>query len=290
MPLNANVKDYLKPENLEEACDFLRENEDAMPVAGGTGISIFMNKGLMSNVRSLVDLDGLGLSFSKKNNDSLEIGSMTKLADMIQFTRDLNIARTALLSIPKEIRNLGTLGGQVFTAYPAFDMSVCLLALGATVNIYDGSSNKSIALEELYSGMFQPNIPPGGIIKSVLIPLNKFNNTHYVKIGKTGHGFSDISFGLSADFRDGTINKIAIAIGGGSLESEPVRLSSVEERLNGMELTKDRIDEAFALVNESKSIEFRSDERTSADFRKHTLAVHIRRVLTDFQSRGGILK
>ena len=108
MPLNANVKDCLKPENLEEACDFLRENEDAMPVAGGTGISIFMNKGLMSNVRSLVDLDGLGLSFSKKNNDSLEIGSMTKLADMIQFTRDLNIARTALLSIPKEIRNLGT--------------------------------------------------------------------------------------------------------------------------------------------------------------------------------------
>ncbi len=286
MPLNVNVEDYLKPENLEEACDFLRENEDAMPVAGGTGISIFMNKGLMSSVRSLVDLDGLGLSFSKKNNDLLEIGSMTKLADMIPLTRDLDITRTALLSIPKEIRNLGTLGGQVFTAYPAFDMSVCLLALGATVNVFDGSSNKSIALDGLYSGMFQPNIPPGGIIRSVMIPLNKFNKTKYVKLGKTGHGFSDISFGLSADIRDGTIKKIAIAVGGGSLESEPIRLRAVEERLNGAELTKEAINAAFSLVSESKSIQFRSDERTSSDFRKHMLAVHISRILTDFQNRG----
>ena len=98
------------------------------------------------------------------------------------------------------------------------------------MNIYDGSSNKSIALEELYSGMFQPNIPPGGIIKSVLIPLNKFNYTQYVKIGKTGHGFSDISSGVSADIREGTIRKIAIAIGGGSLESEPVRLERIQRK------------------------------------------------------------
>ena len=286
MSYKLELKSYYNPASIKEACEILGSEENSMPIAGGTGIYIFSNKGIMSNVESFVDLEKLNLSYVKENEGSFKVGAMTKLSDIGKGITKINMIDQAILSIPREVRNVGTVGGQVFTAFPAFDLSVCLLALKGSVNITDGEETANVRISEIYSNMFNPNIEKGSIIESVEIPVSSYNRSTYLKFGYTKHGFSDVSMALVVKFKDNCLEDIGISIGGGALDSPPIRLQEVEDGLKRKHFEAELVEKGVELILKNENIKFYSDHKSSSDYRKKLLGTLFRRGITGLAEGG----
>lgn len=279
MPFKLDLKSYHEPDSVREACDLLASEENAMALAGGTGIYIFSNKGMMSNIDTLVNLKRLNLSYVERGQESLNLGAMTRLSDLEGGSTGIQMIDEAVRSIPKEVRHMGTVGGQVFTAFPAFDLSVCLLSLNGSISITDGENTDTLHMSEAYSAMFGPEIPRGKIIEAVNAPSSYFNRTTYMKFSYTKHGFSDVSLALSLRVVDDKLEDMGIAVGGGALDSEPIKLMEVEKALRGREIDDDLTERGFDLISKSARIEFYSDHKATSDYRKRLAAVMFKRAL-----------
>lgn len=277
MPYKLDLKNYHAPASVREACDILSSEENSMPIAGGTGIYIFSNKGMMSNVDTLVNLNRLGLSQVETMKDSVSIGSMARLSSIGGGVTGLRMIDEAVQSIPKEVRNMGTVGGQVYTAFPAFDLSVCLLALDASISIADGYETKKLAMSRAYSAMFDPAISKGSIIESVDIPSGRFNRSTYQKFSYTRHGFSDVSIAVAMNVIEDRVEDISIAAGGGSLDSPPVRLHDAENKLKGLEVDQEFLDQGEDLILNNSDLSFYSDHRSSSEYRMRMAGTMFRR-------------
>ncbi len=281
MPYKLELKSYHNPTSIKEACEILGSEENSMPIAGGTGIYIFSNKGIMSNVESVVNLEKLNLSYVKENVGSVKVGAMTKLSDVGKCITKIDMIDQAVLSIPKEVRNVGTVGGQVFTAFPAFDLSVCLLALRGSVNITDGEETNNVRMSEMYSNMFSPNIPKGSIIESVEIPVSSYNKSTYLKFSYTKHGFSDVSMALAVNVKDNYLEDIGISVGGGALDSHPIRLNEIEDELKRKHFEAELVEKGVEMILKNENIKFYTDHKSSSDYRKKLLGTLFRRGITE---------
>ncbi len=277
MPFKLDLKNYYAPPSVREACDILASEENSMAMAGGTGIYIFSNKGMMSSIDTIVNLGKLDLSSVESDKGVVRVGSMTRLSELGAGVTGINMIDEAVLSIPKEVRHMGTMGGQIYTAFPAFDLSVCLLALNGSVKVTDGYKEKHIPMSKAYSAMFDPAIPKGSIIESVEVPLSNFNRTTYQKFSYTKHGFSDVSLAIAMKVAGDTLEDVSLAVGGGSLESEPVRLSQVENSLRGSEISQELLDRGFDSIIKSSEMEFYSDHKSSSEYRKRMVGIMFRR-------------
>lgn len=277
MPFKLDLKKYHAPPSTREACDILASEENSMPIAGGTGIYIFSNKGMMSNVDTLVNLGKLNLSFVEKDGEKIRIGATTRLSDMGAGITGIQMLDEAVQSIPKEVRHMGTMGGQIFTAFPAFDLSVCLLALNGSISVTDGYRDKEIAMSNVYNAIFDPAIPRSSIIESVEAPATKFNRTTYQKFSYTKHGFSDVSLAIAMRVEGDFIEDISLAVGGGSLDSEPIKLPHVEGAMRGNEIDQELLDMGFDSILNSTGLEFYSDHKSSSDYRKRMVGTMLRR-------------
>lgn len=277
MPYKLDLKNYYAPPSVREACDILASEENSMPIAGGTGIYIFSNKGMMSNVDTLVNLGKLNLSYVEMEKEKVRIGAMTRLSDMGAGVTNINMIDEAVLSIPKEVRHMGTLGGQIFTAFPAFDLSVCLLALNGSISVTDGYKDRKIEMSRAYSAMFDPAIPEGSIIESVEAPSSYFNRTTYQKFSYTKHGFSDVSLALAVRISGDVLEDISMAVGGGSLDSEPVKLTQVEDSLKGTEVDQELIEKGLEGITNSSLLKFYSDHKSSSEYRQRMVGTMFKR-------------
>lgn len=280
MPYKLDLKHYFTPESVREACSILASEENAMPLAGGTGIYIFSNKGMMSNIDTLVNLGRLDLSTVSAGEDSVRIGAMTRLSEIAGGTTGIEMIDEAVMSIPREVRNMGTVGGQVFTAFPAFDLSVCLLAMDGTVSVTDGESERKVPMPEVYSAMFSPEIARGSIIRHVEAPTGRFNRTTYMKFSYTKHGFSDVSLAIALRVENGIIEDIGLAVGGGSLDSEPLRLSRAEGALKGQEFDEEFLDKGFESITGDPDMRFYSDHKATDEYRKKLVGIMFKRGTT----------
>lgn len=277
MPYKLNLKSYHAPETVREACSILASEENSMPIAGGTGIYIFSNKGMMSNVDTLVNLSKLNLSYIEGDSDRIRLGAMTRLSELGDGATKIQMIDDAVLSIPKEVRHMGTVGGQVFTAFPAFDLSVCLLALDGSISVTDGENTKNIPMSEAYSAMFSPELSQGSIIESVEAPLERFNRSAYMKFSYTKHGFSDVSLALALRVEQDHITDIGMAVGGGSLDSEPLGLPNIADSLRGGEMDQEFLDKGYELITGNEEIQFYSDHKATAEYRKRMVGIMFRR-------------
>lgn len=277
MPYKLNLKSYHTPESVKDACSILASEENSMPMAGGTGIYIFSSKGMMSNVDTLVNLSKLNLSYIESDSDRVRIGAMTRLSELGAGASKIQMIDEAILSIPKEVRHMGTVGGQVFTAFPAFDLSVCLLALDGSISATDGENTMVVPMSKAYSAMFSPELKHGTIIESVEAPMSRFNRTTYMKFSYTKHGFSDVSLALALRVEQDRITDIGMAVGGGSLDSEPIRLEGVSDVLKGGEMDQEFLDRGYELITGNGDLQFYSDHKATAEYRKKMVGIMFRR-------------
>jgi CO/xanthine dehydrogenase FAD-binding subunit len=280
MPFNIqSLEHYYSPRTVEEACSLLSSNQDFIPIAGGSAIYIFSAKGLLQDIRGLVSLSSLPLNGIHGSDAYVELGATVTHQELLESRLHMpTILREALLTIPKEVRSVGTVGGQLCTCFPNFDLNVALLALDAEIMVTGSDQVRREGIEKFFKGVLEPDLTPGEIVTGIMFPKKRNLLSGYSKSALTAHGFSLISVGVSLEVSGGFFEDARVAVGG-TLNTCPVRLKSVEDALRGHPVTSDTISEAAGLAHSEGALNVGSDHKSSSEYKRRLASVLIKRTI-----------
>ncbi len=277
--------EYAAPATLAEALALLaRHGEAARPLAGGTDLLLMLRSG-RRRASCLVDLKRVpGLDrVEAAAGGGLRIGALASHAAILTspaFTATaLRAVADAAGSVSgPQIRNRGTIGGNLCNASPAADLAPPLLALGATVEVArQGGAARTFPLERLFAGPGRTTLAAGDLLVAVGLPApaprtgSAYERATRVAIDIALVGVA-VSLTLAAD---GTVSAARVALG--AVAPTPVLSPGAAAALVG------RAPEPAALAAAAKAAAADSrpigDVRASADYRRHMVEVLARRAL-----------
>lgn len=286
------VESYHRPRSLAEALRLLRAGGTvARVVAGGTDVIVECDPA----IRSLVDINGLGLSYIKRKGNSLALGATTTMAAIEDSpeTRALAggiLAQAASTCGSVQVRHSATLGGNLAHASPAADTAPPLLVLDAAV-VFAGPTGRrrKVPLGEFFLGPGK-NVLGRALLVEVLVPIPGARGRvgwSFQKLGRTETDISlvSVSAGLAIDPK-GAVKWARLALG--AVAPTPMRALGAEKLLAGRKLAGSLLREACDLA--AGEISPVSDVRASADYRREASRVLARRALEACaESAGGAL-
>ena len=270
------------PNSLEEACAVLSEYPDATILAGGTDLMVEINRGIRP-LKNIVVIDRISeLTGWECQNDVLRLGAGMTYTDMnspefMNLVPGLAMAARTVGS--PQIRNAGTLGGNLATASPAGDTIPVLAALDATIEIRSAEGVREIPIFEFIIGVKTNTLNPGELIQAVNVPVIR-GPQEFLKVGtRNAMVISVVSLALVVD---SATNRIRVGVGAAS--PVPLRATDAEifiyENLN-WESDKP-MDEQMLLHFSDLVVEAVSpidDHRGSASYRRHAISILARRSL-----------
>jgi len=273
--------DFLRPETWQEALDYKAERPDAVPIAGGTDVMVEINFD-RRRPAALLDLTRIPeLARWERDEDSIRVGANVTYTDVIQELRaDLpGLAMASRTVGSPQIRNRGTIAGNLGAASPAGDAHPILLACGATVEAESVRGVRLIPAAAFYLGVKRHALEPGELIRAVHVPVNQ-GPQQFSKIGtRNAMVIAVCSFGLALDV---TAQRVGTGIG--SAAPTPRQAPDAEDFVSQALPweSRDPIPEGVAarfgeLVSQAASPI--DDVRGSAAYRRHALALMARRNL-----------
>jgi len=264
-------------------------NGDTKLVAGGTDLLPQLKNGLLKPVR-VVDLSRVSAlrTVRKAPGGALRIGAgvTARALELDQRVRSAypSLAEGAALVGSVQIRNLATVGGNLCNAAPSADMAPPLLALEADAVIAGPGGQRTVPLAEFFLGVRRTVVGPDELLVEIVVPpAGRGSGGNYLR--HTPRRELDIAVvGVASQITiaNGVCVKARIALA--AVAPTPVRATAAEEALTGQALTPELIDRAAQLaVDAARPI---SDQRGSADFRRHLVRVLTRRTLTTAHERA----
>ncbi len=275
---------YLTPANVQEVVSLKRKLRDkALVVAGGTAAVQLISK-MIIEPQAIISLEKVPLNYVKIRANSIEIGATTPIARLIRSRGLPDALKRAAESIHGlALKDMATVGGNIFTPAPAGDIATALLALDAILILRGGGGVRSVPLSKFYKGPLQFNIRPDEILTAVKI--NK-PPKHSAFLKQTpwkysGPTIASVSVSLDLD-RNGKARRAMVALGG--LTTHPYRAKKVEKMFTGKKLTEQLIDGAAQQLTDG--VEVIDDALASSWYRRELAQVLFKRILYDFISRG----
>ncbi len=267
------------PRTLDQLLTLSAGHPDAYILAGGTDLGLLVGKERQT-LETVIHVSGVDeLRYVRRTGTHLEIGAAATYADALGEIEALYPSMAAMIRRigSRQIRNLGTVCGNVANASPIGDMPPCLIALDATVvlnSLRDGQ--REIALEDFFLDYRKTDLRAGEIIEAVRIPhLRNHQNFHVYKVSKRFD--QDISAVLGAyrlGLDGGTVTDARIAYGG--LAATPRRAPACEAAVTGKAWTAaparagaDALESDYAPI---------TDFRASAGYRATVAANLVRRL------------
>jgi carbon-monoxide dehydrogenase medium subunit len=263
--------DYIRPGTIEEAIAALKANDEPYLLAGGTDLLIGM-KTKAVKPECLIDMKGISGMDGIEYNNGFKLGALATVRDIevSPLIREkipaLSQAAATLGSI--QIRNRATIGGNLCHGSPAADMAAMLLAMNCEVSIATDKGEKTIGLDQFFTGPNSTVVGKHELLSQISIPkkMEQFKGV-YLKHGPRKAmdiGIVNIAILLDADLNNRFCNQVMIALG--AVAPTPIRAQKAEALLNGKELKPDLIQKAAqAAANEAKPI---TDFRATAGYRK----------------------
>ena len=260
------------PGSLPETHTALSTLGGARIIAGGTSVMPTLNGGT-DDFTSLVSLRGAGLSGIAIKDGTAVIGAATTLAELGDEPA-LGFLMPALETIASPtIRNMATVGGNLFVKQPYGDLAACLIALGATATVSDGTATRIEPVEKLVAS----RLAAGEIVTQVVFrPARRRARFKFAKAGRKALNAAAIVTVAAVVTRGGRRGS-QCRIGLGGVAECAVRARSVEEALTGKPLDRDHVEHAAAKAE--RDIEPFDDSYASAWYRARVTPVHIRRAL-----------
>ncbi len=272
---------YARPASVDEAVILLSQHEGARALAGGqTLVNVMKQRAASPDV--LVDLGALAeLRTIAVSGSTLEIGAMATLTSLIrssevEVTRPI-LAEVAATVADVQVRNRGTLGGNICVNDPTNHFPPLLVALGATMTIRSASGERTVPAEEFFLGVFETAVGEGDLLTRISVPAG----------GKgTGDGMAGVTLGAHGTY---IANAAASVAGGawrvalGCVAAVPVRANGVEEKL-----TAD-VDEAAARAavdGLGGTLDPPSDVHASADYRRSLAETSVVRAVLQATKRA----
>jgi len=290
--------DYWAAPGLNEALNELDlHGADAKVIAGGTDLVLNLKK---KNVqpRRVISLHNLNeLDFVQSDDSRVRIGALTKHADLAAnpfLKQHLPILCEAVGLIGSwQIRNVGTIGGNICNASPAADSAPALLVLNAQLIVASKKEEKKIPIESFFNGPGETALEAGQILKEIVIELPRQRSAGcYLKLRRrkaVDVSLVGVAFQAETESDGKTLAKVGIALGG--VAPTPVRAPEAEAILVGLTL-----DEAITKVSDCAKMAVKAaspidDVRASASYRRTIVDVFVhqcaQKVLLTLKNGGG---
>lgn len=233
---------FLQPRTLNEALQYRRESDSAV-LAGGTDLIVAMRKEECRQERSMVDLSKISeLKEIRLEAGEIVVGAMATFANIAESELLCEKAE-ALVSAARtvgspQIRNRGTIGGNICNASPAADSISPLVCLEATVSLVSMSAAGSIAtrsmpIEDFITGNNKTLLEKGEIMHSVRFAVPQDGAlSEFRKIGRRNSlAMARLNGACMLWLRGGKLSDVRLSIG--SVMARPQRFTDVEEYLRG---------------------------------------------------------
>jgi carbon-monoxide dehydrogenase medium subunit len=255
---------YARPTTVEEAVSLLSEHDGARALAGGqTLVNVMKQRAASPDV--LVDLGKLDeLRTISVSGTTLEIGAMATLTSIIGSS-EVEVSRPILAEVAAtvadvQVRNRGTLGGNICVNDPTNHFPPLLVALGASMAIRNAGGERTVDAHEFFVGVFETAVGEGELLTRISIPA----------AGKgTGDGMAGVTLGAHGTYVANAAASVAdgawrVALG--CVAAVPVRATAVEEKLFGVDV--DEASARAAVEGLGATLDPPSDVHASVEYRR----------------------
>ena len=275
--------EYLAPKTVNEAISLLSQhNGEARPLAGGTDLLLKMKRREMAplhlvGLRSIPGLDNIEYDDAQ----GLRFGPLVTIHAMetSPLVREkfpiLSQAASTIGSV--QIRNLGTVVGNVCNALPSADMIPSLIVLGAKVKIANIKGEKTIAIEDFLTGPGQTVLAHDELVVEVQVPcLPPHSGGVYIKHApREAMDLAIISVATLITLDEGMCSQAKICLG--NVGPTQMRAIKAERILGGKPFSSGLVKEASGMASEEARP--RSSMRSSAEYRKEMVRILTARAL-----------
>ncbi len=279
--------DYHKASSVAEAIQMLGQNPGAKLLAGGHSL-LPMLKMRLATPPVLIDIGGISeLQGITVSDGMVRIGALTthrEIAASQVIAGSCEMLAEAAEGIgDPQVRNRGTIGGNVVHADPASDWPTVLTALNARFTIQGPGGlthrgTRTVNAGEFFKGLFETDLRENEVLTAIEVPRLAANQlAEYAKMAHPASFYAVVGASVVITVENDRCTAASIAVGG--MVPNPVRATSVENGLIGQQLTAESIRLAAALVANDLSGNLLGDFYASADYRRAMAAVETRHAL-----------
>ena len=281
--------EYHVPRTLEEAAQLIAQfGDDGKLLAGGHSL-VPMMKLRLASPKHLVDLGRLdGLRYILEKDGWLEIGALTthyriESSSLLKEKCPL-LPMTAREIGDVQVRNKGTLGGNLAHADPAADWPAAIVALEAELKAVSAAGERWIPASEFFVGLMATSLSPGEILTAIRFPLlPPRTGDDYIKHPHPATGFAVVGVAARVTLDEkGAVETAQVGITGVGLAA--YRASEVENALRGKLPTAKNLQQAA--IHAAEAVEANDDLYASADYRAHLATVYTERALAAAAERA----
>ncbi len=282
--------DYYRAQSVEEALALLQEHDGASLLAGGLSTVPAMNLRL-ANPGTLIDIGRIdSLKGISGNNGHIQIGALTTHNMVAGSDRNglpAALKEAAGMIGDPQVRNRGTVGGNVSHADPASDLPTVFTMLGAQFHMVGPNGSRSVTAADFFIDLFETALTENEILTTIVIPSEAAGTgSAYTKLANQASRYAMLGAAASLSVgASGQCTSCSVAVGG--LTTHAMLAPSVSSYLVGKELTEENISNAARAVAQDLGSEVLGDIHASAHYRRHLAPVFVERALSKARQRAG---
>lgn len=275
--------EYLDPKTIEEACSLLSQHGDkARLIAGGTDLLIIM-KHKEVTPEYLVGLKGIpNLDSIDADAEGVRIGALATLRSIgdsaVVRERFPFLADIAGKMATHQIRNMGTIGGNICNAAPSADTAPSLICLGAKAKLVGPKKERIVAVEEFFTGPGETVLKAGEILTEIQVPNQPAHTGGaYLRLTRLSVDLAVVGVAalVTLEGKGGLCKEARIALG--AVAPTPIRAKKAEGVITGKKIENGLIEEAAQIASEeARPI---TDVRGSAPYRTDIVRVLTKRAI-----------
>jgi len=269
-PENINInnknKKYFAPRTITELKKTIKDYPNSKFLSGGTDLSLIVTKE-RKDIDNIISLNSINeLNFIEKKNEHIIVGASTSLREFELFIKkyypDFNAILNRYGSV--QIRNVGTIAGNIATASPIGDTLPLLLSLEAKVVLQSLNKKIILPLKNFFVSYRKTKLKKRQFIHSIIIPIFKKNIFKAYKISKRiDDDISSVCASFNLEIKNKKIKSIKIAYGG--MAPIPKRATNCEKILINKNISIENIEKAKKVLE--KDFKPISDMRASKNYR-----------------------
>ncbi len=274
--------DYYRAQTLDDVHRLLGEHPGAKLLAGGHTLIPLLKLRLATpaviiDVGRVTELKGIAQA-----GDEIRIGALTTHAELASSPLIRQwcpaVAEAAGIVGDPQVRNRGTIGGNIAHADPASDLPTVLTALGGRIVASGPKGERTIGAEKFFQGVMTTSLREDEVLTAILVPAHTAGQASaYVKFAHPASRYAVVGVAALVTMADGTCSAARVAVGG--LVPKPARAVSVERALARKKLSAQAIEEASALVGKDLGDDLIGDIYASAAYRKAMAPVYVKRAV-----------
>src|SRR3954454_10155481 len=279
--------DYERATSVEHAIALLEElGPGARLLAGGHSLLPMMKLRLPAPDH-VIDIDPLAaeLGYVREHAGEIRIGAMTRHRDLLGsdlLARRLQIFTDAERVIADPVvRSRGTIGGALCQADPSEDLSAVCAAVRARMVIRGSGGERVIGMDESPRGPAEPAVEPAEMLVESRVPLRPGSGSAYEKVDRRVGDWAVVAAGASVEPDGGRIVNAGIALAAVGCD---ITAAAAEEALAGRAPSDELF--AHAAARAADACDPVSDQRGSADYKRHCAGARVERVLRRATARA----